>query len=703
MPSPWNAAWIGPAYDSRADIGVYVYRRSFDLPIRPKSFKVRTSADQRYRLYVNGQFVGKGPLRGDEQHWFYEEFDIAPFLKEGTNVVHAIVWSFGRWSPMAQHSARTGFVLEDLRQGEKDFISTHQKWEVAAQPMWDFAMMQRGVGEFYIDVGPGEIVDFTSAANTGQHPFEGAADMPLKWVGAHHICQAEDKGILTGSTPWMLIPRSLPDMTYTPRVGDVIIRHGFKDDHSPQAADVVLAGPVGISGPTLLDFRELLCAYPRLTVKALKGTKIKLTYAEGLWDKGNKGNRDIVTDKEFHGYQDHLVCSGGVDHFEPLWWRTFRYLLIEVEDGGLAELVSLDVRETGYPLAVESSFSGSDARIKPLWDVSIRTAKRCAGESYFDCPYYEQLQYAGDTRIQAMIGYFLGRDRSLQRQAVESLRWSIVSEGLTQSRYPSRQVQIIPPFSLWWILMLHDQYMYDRVPVNNQGVRGVLEWWAKATEEAPYWCFGDWVPGWGWGVPPKGINDDMHQQTFRLALAAAKELGVKFDHKIRKPELPFKSHHARALACLADRFEGKKGSLGPVASDAAQCTYYFKYYEHLATKSEDYLEELGPWTDMIAQGLSTFGENPEPTRSDCHAWSAHPALNFFQLIAGVSSSAPGWKKARIEPKPGKLTEFEAKVAHPDGWLNVIYDNGKLTVETPVPTDLYWKNAKRSLSPGRHDC
>ena len=115
----------------------------------------------------------------------------------------------------------------------------------------------------------------------------------------------------------------------------------------------------------------------------------------------------------------------------------------------------------------------------------------------------------------------------------------------------------------------------------------------------------------------------------------------------------------------------------------------------------DYMTELAPWKEMIENGLSTFAENPEPVRSDCHAWSAHPILGFFQIVAGVTSIAPGWKKARIDPRPGSLKRFDARIAHPDGELRVLFENGKLEIESPVPFELKWKGKKQDLKTGKH--
>jgi hypothetical protein len=105
---------------------------------------------------------------------------------------------------------------------------------------------------------------------------------------------------------------------------------------------------------------------------------------------------------------------------------------------------------------------------------------------------------------------------------------------------------------------------------------------------------------------------------------------------------------------------------------------------------------------MIEDGLTTFAENPPPVRSDCHAWSAHPALGFFQLIAGVTSTGPGWGTARVAPKPGSLKRFDARIAHPKGELRVAWEDGKLSIDTPVPAEFVWHGKTEKLEPGRHE-
>lgn len=731
----WNAQWIGFCFDPRHELGVFAFRRSLDLEQVPPRFGIRVTADNRYKLYVNGRLVVFGPQRGDAQHWFYETVDIAEHLRPGKNWVAAVVWNFGRWAPMAQHTVRTGFGLECEFSGPdrnpKLDIATPDGWEVARLDGWTFDMLFSQDLQTYIDVGPGEIFD----ARSLPHGWEVGADDGTAFRKPHEISPVEERGCGEGGTPWSVTPRTIPPMRYQMRRAAPKVRRGYLNDPgSPLDEGDTLEQGVELPGGQrlMLDYEELLCAYPRLHVSGPEGAKIVLTYAESLWNPdGWKDNRNEVEGKEIRGNQDHIFLDGESRVFEPLWWRTYRYLEIATDTD--VKIERLDAIETGYPLVVESSFEADHEWVKPIWDVSIRTVERCAGETYFDCPYYEQLQYVGDTRIQALIGYYLGRDRQLQRNAVETIGWSIMENGLTQSRYPSRQTQVIPPFSLWWIMVLYDQMLYDNVgvsPHHEEQAHGVIRAWRELTNapaDRTWWNFADWSPEYPWGVPPGGARASVHLlaklmarvatadmligQPFVSAAVHADELendvieGPDGLHRHRRDPSGSVSEHTEALYRLCQKMIGAEPKPWPhealAAAGASKCTFYFSYYKHLAMRPDDYLEEIRPWWEMIEDGLTTFAENPGHTRSDCHAWSAHPILGFFQIVAGVTSIAPAWKRALIEPNPGQIRRFDAQIAHPDGVLRVKYENGRLIIETPVEAELRWEGRSAVLPPGTH--
>ena len=101
--SVWPAVWIGcHAEKSGADLRVAYFRKSAQLNTVPDAHLIRVSADNRYKLFVNGVLVSLGPARSDLSNWNYETVDIAPYLRQGKNTLAAVVWNYGEKRPMAQ-------------------------------------------------------------------------------------------------------------------------------------------------------------------------------------------------------------------------------------------------------------------------------------------------------------------------------------------------------------------------------------------------------------------------------------------------------------------------------------------------------------------------------------------------------------------------------------------------------------------------
>ena len=216
----------------------------------------------------------------------------------------------------------------------------------------------------------------------------------------------------------------------------------------------------------LLDRGHLTTAYPEIVTSWRPGAAITLTYTEALrasradGKKGEKGNRNEIEGKVIAGLRDRFLPDGGRGRlFRPLWWRTFRYVEVAVETAD-EPLTIDDIRAlfSAYPFEQRGRFESSDPVLCRICDVGWRTARLCAHETYMDTPYWEQLQYVGDTRIQALVSMYVAGDDRLVRNAIELFDESRIPDGLTQSRYPAMLPQFIPPFSLFWIGMMHDLY-----------------------------------------------------------------------------------------------------------------------------------------------------------------------------------------------------------------------------------------------------
>ncbi|HZP00284.1 MAG TPA: alpha-L-rhamnosidase C-terminal domain-containing protein [Terriglobia bacterium] len=748
----WKAHWIASPDGPRREFGVFHFRKTFTLDGAPRHFVIHVTGDNRYELFVNGTRVVEGPARGDLNHWRFETIDIAGQLQAGRNVLAAVVWNFAELAPMAQMTNEAGFLVQGDGPQEA-VVNTDASWKsLRNSAIRILPMDARKIGG-YLAVGPEEEI------NGSGYPWgwESLDFDDSNWKAATPITPAAARGAQDSPSRWMLVPRTIPLMEETlERVPRLVRTKGVEASQDFLSGQTPVTIPANTRASLLLDQTHLTTAYPELVTSGGRGSIVHLTYAEALWKNNQKGNRNETEGREIKGYADHFLPDGGTHRlFRPLWWRTFRYLQIDVETWS-EPLVLEDFRArfTAYPFVARASFESDDPSLRSIWDVGWRTARLCAHETYMDCPYYEQLQYAGDTRIQALISLYMTGDDRLVKNAIESLDESRTPEGLTQSRYPSWLPQYIPPFSLFWIGMMHDLWWYrgdvEFLRAYLPGIRNVLSWFESGLGGSgllgglPWWNFVDWSKEFEDGVPP--LESDGQSAILSLQFAAAlreaadleaafgsaeqaqhdRALAAKIIEAVRQKcwdptrkllaDTPAKksfSQHANILAVLED--------LVPAAEQAAvmktvlrdptlvQCTYYFRFYLFRAMKkaglADDYLNQLGPWRDMLALGLTTWAENPEPTRSDCHAWSAHPNFDLLATVAGIESAAPGFTQVAITPHLGTLKRLKATLPHAQGSIEVSYERkgDGLAAEVTLPPKLsgwfYWKGKKAALHGG----
>ena len=90
-----RARWIWLSKGARPENQIACFRKTFDITSVPSSAKLNITADARHEVYVNGQFMGHGPVRSWPEIWSVDEYDIAPMLRRGKNVVSVLVIHWG--------------------------------------------------------------------------------------------------------------------------------------------------------------------------------------------------------------------------------------------------------------------------------------------------------------------------------------------------------------------------------------------------------------------------------------------------------------------------------------------------------------------------------------------------------------------------------------------------------------------------------
>jgi alpha-L-rhamnosidase len=781
---PWKAIWItgpGPALnryllqtdESIRSYSVHKFRKSIFLDTLPRQFIIHVSADNRYKLYVNGKLVSLGPVRGDLYYWNYETVDLSPYLQKGTNVIAALVWNFAEWRPEAQITYRTGFILQG-RTSIEEVLNTDTSWKVLHDS--SYKPLPPAIPGYYV-AGPGERIDMQLQTKGWElTSFEDTA-----WHKARPLALGLTKETTYDAPGWMLVPSMLPQMEHkVQRLKAVRKTVGIATPSVfPQNKEEVLVPP-HTTATLLLDAGELTNAYPTLLFRSGQGAGISLRYAESLFIPDTavakdttvkkiiatrtigKGNRDEVKDKIFIGLQDSILSDGSLGQvFTPLWWRTYRYIELGISTGA-EPLVIEDLYGTftGYPFRKEARWESKDTVLQKILEVGWRTARLCAAETYMDCPYYEQLQYIGDTRIQALVSYYNSGDDRLARNALDQFDRSRIAEGITLSRWPSYTHQQIPTFSLWYIGMLYDYWWYRPdthfVKEKLTGTRQILSWFSRyqgkdgSLKDVPYWNFTDWRMDSGWvkGMAPvgrKGASAVLDLQllwSYQLAARMEAHMGLQelaAEYNVRAQQLTATIHrkywdaarvlyadteerdkfsqHANTLALLTGVVpKDKRAALArKLLSDTAltQASIYFKYYLHQALikagLGNQYVQWLGTWRENLSLGLTTWAEMSDVnrSRSDCHAWGASPNIELFRTISGIDSDAPGFNKVLIKPHLGNMKSISGQVPHPRGRIATHYQylDGlwKIAIELPsgVPGSFVWKGKTYPLKGGRN--
>lgn len=753
----WNAHWITHPTASLKDYGVYHFRRDFNLSTRPESFIVHVSADNRYRLFVNGQPVGFGPARGDLLHWRFESYDIAEYLEAGSNCIAAVAWNFGEHIPVAQHTYETGFILQGDTEQEQVVNSNPQTWKViqneAYRPLTqaDFTVLG------YYAVGATDFVEGEKYPWGWEQPDFSTST----WLTPRSLRNGQPYGFPYGygDGAYNLIPRNIPLLEErVERMKKVVRTTGLTIDPSFLEGNNTVSVPANTQAKILLDQTYLVSGYPELKVSGGKGSQIKVTCSEALYDEQNqKGNRNITEGKKIIGYYDIFKPDGGSNRlFRPLWNRTYRFieLAVETKDEPLMLQDFYGMYAT-YPFEENAAFRTNDDITDKIWEVGWRTARLCATETYMDCPYYEQLQYIGDTRIQALISLYVSGDDRLMRNSLLQFDHSRAPEGITMSRYPSELAQYIPPYALFWIAMVHDYHMYRDDPELIQqmlpGIEAVLQWFESKLDDnmllggLQWWNYVDVAEGFTRGTPAGAEEGQSTLISLQLiyALDYAAELFDVYGRKdqaeryhqlserIKKavmessydegrqliadtPQKNIFSQHTNIMAVLTNTApkEMQKPLIEKTLTDTSliQCNIYYRFYLTRAVKkvgmADYFVNHMETWTDMLQEGLTTFAEHEENTRSDCHAWSASPNYEFLATVCGIMPASPKFASVEIAPALGYLENVEGSMPHPSGTINVSFQRkgrNKLTGEVTLPEGvngyLRWNGQKVPLKPG----
>jgi hypothetical protein len=746
--------WISYPSANQTDYGVYHFRKTFDIEKVPVQLVIHVSADNRYNLFVNGKRVCYGPAKGDLKTYKYDLIDIAPYLKPGKNVLAALVYNGGKDKPLAFLSAQTAFMLRSEKT-EFGSLNTNPTWKVYKNPACkvisydEMLFKDRWFYGFYA-CGGGDDVD----GNKYPWGWELPGFDDSSWTSSESLQ-------FDGNDPWNLVPRNIAFMD-NHLVPPVRIR---KVDGSTIPAGnwngkSRLSIPANSKASILVDFDIFTMGYPELTVDRGANSSVKIKYAEALYEEVNlKAHRDSVAGKTMFGVWDVFRTDGkGPRTFRPLWKRAFRYvqLVIETKEQPL-DILSFENEYSGYPYPEMATFESNDKKLNEIFTISQRTLRMCSGETYYDTPFYEQLSYGGDNRPISAISTYNSTDDRLLREVMRLYPQSENREtGLFKSAYPSRFDFDMGSWSMGWIQSLHDYYLMrgdsGYISPFAKNIERVLGFFERHLDEKTGMIgtvknqnFIDWSITKG-SIPRSDEQREMKQSALlTLYYAHTLDCAVRLFHQLgyqvkakhwenvssgikqavlancwneKKqlfrdyPDQQIFSQHTNILAILCDLVSPteQKILLNRVLTydkfdEMASSYFSFFLFKAMQKTGQDelILDHLGFWYTFLDRGHTTCGETgfASHDRSDCHAWSAHPAYFLLSSVSGIKPADIGFNKVLVEPHLGNLTSLKASMPHPKGRISVDYKMIKqrlmATIVIPKGMEGTWEYSGKKVS------
>ncbi len=754
-----RARWIWPdSHHWDLHNGYALFRRRFTLPAAPAEARLFITADQSYRLYVNDHYVARGPARGVQRSWPYDEIDVGRWLRAGDNVIAIRAHNPGFSTFQYLSEGYAGVLVAGTWCGVR--IDSGPGWKAVRQ-----SSVQRDTVPCSLQLYAQEHIDLR--------------EDPRDWTSGDFDDTGwpEPVGRPWNSGPWFgLEPRGIPmlaERTMRPAAlagvgaGDCAAGHGRVRDvvalrrredrgHAPTGAqpDTLRVPPSGRGRfrSHLLDFGRTVVGSLVVTVRGAQGGEIIDTHLGETVDLETLTIDQIADAGSRMAFGDRLVCRAGDQTHRFYHHYGFRYLDLTVRDA-CAELdIEVELNWVGYPLERRGSFACSDPLLERIWEACAWTQQCCSLDAYVDTPWREQAQWWGDARVQAWNTFHLSGDARLLRRGIAQIAGQTTPDGVTYGHAPTMAHGcVLPDFTLIWFLTIWDHYWQtgstEPLTTHARTIEGALAYFRDHTDPASglvtyderYWLFLDWIDIFKDGAPAlynlwlllaldklatlhraagdpgKAAPLEAWAGELRAALARlVDEDGLMRDGVDRSGNIVRStSLHCQVLAAAADipghRIDVAEerlllpylaGLSLPVAQPSAYWVTYL--FSHLATRG--YGREVVDFIRRHWERMADYGttwENFEPKKADesfSHAWSAHPLFHLMQIIGGVRQSKPAWEEIEYAPVFDG-DHADVTVPTPLGLLRAVWrrsNDGAIRVELTLPRGM---RAKVTL-PGR---
>lgn len=665
------------------------FRKDIHLKKIPRNAMTQIACDSKYWLWINGKMiVYEGQLkRGpNPQDTYYDEIDLAPFLKPGKNSIAVLVWYFGKDGFSHKSSGEAGLVFQCEAIGLFSDASWKSRldtaFENAGRPYPNFRLSEANI-KFNANYGNFLWVD---------------PDGKLKGFDAAKVIGMAE------SAPWnKLVLRPVPLWK------DFGIREYENQTSIPKTGNgdwIVCKLPYNLHASPILDIE----APPGLTI-------------------------EIMTDNfEMFGItakpvRAEYVTSKGRQQYESLGWMNGHEVWYKIPPG--VKIHALTYRETGFDCAFSGRFKCSDPFYEKLWTKAVRTLYVTMRDTYMDCPDRERAQWWGDMVNESGEAFYALSPSTAsltQKGILELINWqreddtlySPIPEGNWDKELPGQMLASVGYYGFWnYYLNTGDEKTIASV---YEGVNRYLDVWklkpnGTLVEREGDWYWGDWgkqidkqlcFNAWYY-LALKGYWQMSQMLENQREVAWAENCMSQFKRAFNKAFWDSKGYRtaeyegayddrAQALAVvsgLADR--EKYPHLMKIFKTSFLASPYMEKYvlEALFVMGEPVygLERMkNRYQKMVDSVYTTlyenFGDGADRAGhgTNNHAWSGGGLTILAQYVCGLEPVEAGWKTFKVQPQLGSLQFAETSNETIKGKVSVRIEKvqSELKIELMVP-------------------
>lgn len=725
MDHTWQAKWIWIDLPERTP-NVYTEARTvFLIDSEVQSATLRISANQEYRLFVNGSFIGSGPSPSDNSWKYYDIYHVKSALKQGNNCIAILAYNFGNPEIVTEQRKGPGGLITqlDIRTVEGDItVSTDANWKCRRSPRWVHAVSRMHLWSGYKEI-------YLSEREDG---WERTDYDDSKWEKAKIAAVANDP-----DSSWpRLIPREIPFLSRE-TIRPVSVLRVEKNYGSLQGAELLAEGANGrmtidasVPGslPSVVyDFGAVKTGYPEIELNAPEGGVVQLSYGESL---------DLTL-------LDTFVLKKGVNRLSPFGRRAFRYVKLAVQGTPVPIMADFfRMQFVHYPFQQEGSFACSDTLLNRIWEIGRYTTLVNSQDHLEDCPYREQALWVADAVIMAKVIYQTFGDTGLVRKCLLQGARIQNEDGSIPGTGPERNRFLLPDFNAYWFLGVYDYWRYsgDNAFLSElkDPIVRLIGWFHDQEDENGlfagadrngWWCFVDWADYIDKRDRVTAVSC-LHYKMLRKAADMAAALGDialsevctkradRLYASIRKVLwVPEKRLFADCMTDdgLSDRFTYQTNFLaawsGIMTDDE---TAYFlndifmkgacpelkgAFFYHIVLDvlfEQGYVEAAldivrSYWGEMVSRGATTWWETFDPSSPDCtipspylgntptylsdhipvslcHGWGASPTYILTQRVLGIDVTNISDGEFEFRPCMGDLEWAKGTVPTSFGWI-----------------------------------